>query len=651
MKRTIIFFLGTWAILTISAFAGTMSEQEQQELIDMVNYMRGDTTLETVFDEHEHGKCGTDIALTYFNHLSDFTGEYAAKVAALPPRPILSFTFDSPGGHFKIHYNTSGTDAVYLPGTDVNPADGVPDYVNGIAIAADSAWQAEIVTLGYTQPLSDGTNGGDSKVDIYIENLGPQYYGVTYPDTTGLPYYQQSVAAFLILDNDYNMPPYNSSSALERRLDAARVTIAHEFFHVIHYTLDYTEYETQGTYDALPWWEMTASWMEEYVFDDVDDYYAYIHSYLNYPYQGLRYVFGNTLHQYGACIFPLFLAERWDPIIIKTAWNKCREYGTGTQFMQAVSDAISEHTGGAYNLRTAFNEFAVWNFFTGTRASRTPAGYGFSEASNYYMIPDSMLFPIDTFVDRLIWVVGGGGWSADTLSNGKSIAFFEDNMPMSGAAHYIDLRNIDYITDSLFEYTFSGISIDLSDDYTVDWAITHIGFTSSPTEVAEIISINDTSKIKFSIEPDQYSRIISIPTPVDTTYYADFSKDYGYTLLFNSSFSDTADVPFSISFGPNPAMLDSVDQITFYIRDANLETLGKTANINIDIFTASGEKVLTISEKNKTFDAINRWIDIPWGLSNNGDSRVVPGLYFAYMEVELSDGTTASKIHKIALIK
>ena len=90
-------------------------------------------------------------------------------------RPILSHSILSSGGHFKIHYNTTGTHAVAPTDADAN---GVPDYVDEAARVFEAAWDLEINQLGYNPPLSDG----DGVYDIYIKNLATQQaYGFTYP--------------------------------------------------------------------------------------------------------------------------------------------------------------------------------------------------------------------------------------------------------------------------------------------------------------------------------------------------------------------------------------------------------------------------------------------------------------------------------------
>ncbi len=63
-------------------------------------------------------------------------------------RPTKQYSFVSPDGLFTIHYDTSGDHAVYQPDVDLNPADGIPDYVNRCAEIFDLSWHVEVDSMG-----------------------------------------------------------------------------------------------------------------------------------------------------------------------------------------------------------------------------------------------------------------------------------------------------------------------------------------------------------------------------------------------------------------------------------------------------------------------------------------------------------------------
>jgi len=115
------------------------------------------------------------------------------SLSKYPWRPYYygpEFTYDTPGGYFKIHYTTIGDSAVFEPSVDVDPADDVPDYVNRCADILDSVWMKEVDSLDYNPPPGDGSHGGDDKYDVYLLKLGG-YLGYTafdefvnFPSTT-----------------------------------------------------------------------------------------------------------------------------------------------------------------------------------------------------------------------------------------------------------------------------------------------------------------------------------------------------------------------------------------------------------------------------------------------------------------------------------
>ena len=53
-------------------------------------------------------------------------------------RPDLTESYISPSEHFMIHYDAEGQRAPDQ--TDINPQNGIADYVDEVAIIADLAW-------------------------------------------------------------------------------------------------------------------------------------------------------------------------------------------------------------------------------------------------------------------------------------------------------------------------------------------------------------------------------------------------------------------------------------------------------------------------------------------------------------------------------
>ena len=162
--------------------------------------------------------------------------------------------------HFCFHWVAATPDAPPLADADGN---GFPDYVETVADVFETVYAREHGDLGWREPISDGELGGctddawEGRTDVYLKNLGSLgLYGYAAPDAGQNT---QNPHAFLVVDDDYAEYGYDDS------LDPLEVTAAHEYNHVLQYA-----------YDALQdkWmFESTATWMEEKVFPDIDDYH------------------------------------------------------------------------------------------------------------------------------------------------------------------------------------------------------------------------------------------------------------------------------------------------------------------------------------------------------------------------------------------
>src|SRR5262249_7602968 len=152
----------------------------------------------------------------------------------------------SPLGHFIFTYVTAGPDSV--PDVDVDPADGVPDFVERCATYADRAWTTEIDSLGFTAPLLP--IGG-----IYpIEFMGLPAYHYGYTEVIG-------ATTHIVLHHNFVQGfgwPGPNDDPDGTQLGRAKVTIAHEFKHASQYTNSIWS-------EGWSWCELDAVWMEDIV--------------------------------------------------------------------------------------------------------------------------------------------------------------------------------------------------------------------------------------------------------------------------------------------------------------------------------------------------------------------------------------------------
>ena len=202
------------------------------------------------------------------------------------------------------------------PRSRTDNTNGIPDYVETVDTTLENVWSTEVGAMGYRAPKSDANSphhGPDSKLDVYIANIGNKglygYCTTDDPHTTKPSYRYWDMSAYCVLDDDYAPaqfpPPYANGLA------ALQVTAAHEFFHAVQFAYDYSE-------DS--WFmEGTAAWMEDEVYDAVNDNRQYLsRSALAKP--SVPVDRGNGFYQYGAWIFWRYLTESFDPDLVRETW-------------------------------------------------------------------------------------------------------------------------------------------------------------------------------------------------------------------------------------------------------------------------------------------------------------------------------------------
>lgn len=267
---------------------------------------------------------------------------------------IAVWTYDSPGGHFKIHYtedNTNG-DAVYgydgVQGT-------IPQYVIDLAGYFDNVWTQTVTGMGYPAPPSDGLAGGDNRFDVYLVNL-PSTYGYTTYDSSASNVY-------IVMHNNFTSGfPKNLDP--DTRKGAQKVTAAHEFFHACQ--LQYTTNINPNSW----WMEATATWMEDAVYPSVKDYLNYLGRRYDDANDNGAWDSGETFYdidgvtaagttgrtsrwfdmpeisldstagayEYGTAVWGKYLSERYGNGIIKSIWQRI---GAGSTAVTAVSDELA----------------------------------------------------------------------------------------------------------------------------------------------------------------------------------------------------------------------------------------------------------------------------------------------------------------------
>ena len=246
-------------------------------------------------------------------------------------------SFSSPlcGANVCIHWvDQPGNDDAPAE-EDVNPSDGIPDWVNLTLATWEDVWFQEIDTIGYLPPKSDldsPNNGGDVMLDVYLDDLGSDgVFGYCTSDDPGADPGVYAVSAYCVIDNDFAPEQYGDQHSPQEFLE---VTSAHEFHHASQFTYDWLE----------DYWLMegTATNIEETVYPEIDDnvFFLRLWSPLTRPGSPLdRGGFGNS--EYGSWIFWRYLQEKisGDPSIVREIWERAASAVPDVYSLQAVTQS------------------------------------------------------------------------------------------------------------------------------------------------------------------------------------------------------------------------------------------------------------------------------------------------------------------------
>ncbi len=261
--------------------------------------------------------------------------------------------------------------------TDANgvaDGDGTPDYVESLLSIAEFSYGVEVApgALGWEPPKPDvdGCSASPSThADIYLKQLG----------TKGLFGYQsvdpgqgrsRSQYGYMVLDNDYAKSEYGYDDPAI----PASVTFAHEFNHLLQVNYD--------TFQDTWMFEATATWSEEKVYPEINDYLGYIPAFTKFPSEPITATFppdqDKSLRIYGSAVWNHWLdtgGGGYGSAVVRRAWE-LSDVVEPADFALSAYDRSIEKGGG----KSFSREFVA--FTTATAEWRTGFG-GFPDAAAY----------------------------------------------------------------------------------------------------------------------------------------------------------------------------------------------------------------------------------------------------------------------------
>jgi hypothetical protein len=459
-----------------SLFSQELSRTELDSLYSLYTHFKGVSTSDKMQKHLSENpgisKCGMELVNLINQNLNSYSFEQQQVLSSILERPQMQTSTITPNGFFRVHYDLTGVNAL---GYDLNL----------LLQALDSAYNFEINYLGYPIPPPDGTEGGDDKYDIYVQNLAG-LYGYTQFETKVS---DSRWTSFMVIDNDYI--GYYSTG-----INGARVTVAHEF----HHGIQGGNYAPSGSNSPFRnsdvfYYEITSTSMEEFVQDDVNDYFAYMPSYFQNPETAMPLNDG-----YNLAIWNIYLQNNFGFDILKRQW----ELIPGNDALKAIAISIDENESTFGN---ELNKFGLWTYFTN---SRTVSNRYFEEAVSYPLITPTAAMSFTPPSDSYNMTIA-------PVAN----YFLKVNLPNTDGVFYSIITNSDYqktsnqtlpFSFSIYQDTVNGEKA-INDFYSVSFDKDGQPYWNNAGILNNIVVYGDSN---YSI-PDLEGETFAYPVPYKTS--------------------------------------------------------------------------------------------------------------------------------------
>lgn len=484
-------------------------------------------------------------------------------------RPDLPNSIVSPSGQFRIHYTAEPLAYGAVDPTD-NDKNGIPDFVDSAAEYFDYAHYLIVDQLGFAPPPPD-SGGAGKEFDVYIINMSD--YGITWLEQS-VPGKPGAYSCYMEIDNDYKHVPTNP-------MEAMAVTAAHEYFHVVQVGYRYRDSDTF-------FMEMCSTWMEDYAYDDVNDYLNYLDWFfndINYPFYYTNY----SWYEYGNSIWLHMIVKKYGVDFIKEVW----EYIPDQSAFKGIQQALAQRETG---FNPELKEYSLWNYFTGRRA----------DTMNYY--PEGNIYPEVTFADEFL--LANTTINLDAQMRKLSSIYYGIDDPQSNHSIGLIITNFEtpdgnYLKTDYAPFGVNIVPLSESDQDDPDFFIDN-----------NLVKLNNHIGIRLNVADQQDWFARAVITDADKNheivqFYPPFST------------GNDQDKNFIENIYPSPYLPNSARSliITYVVSE---EKAGEIA-----IFTSEGRMVSKTAFDPPSYDyRIFEWD----GRNDNGD-RVASGIYLAILRV------------------
>jgi hypothetical protein len=497
-------------------------------------------------------RSGTAIiaeASRLLSNLELFEQEEISAYLQRPRKTDLPLSFVSPSGLFRLHYTVEGVSSSDL------------DFVENVADYFDYAYEIQVNQMGYNPPPDDQNVDGP-QWDIYLLNI-PEYGYTTYenpvPETPWDDY-----TGYIEMDNDFTHTPTLG-------LDGAKVTAAHEFFHLIQ--LGYRSYNTPKL-NSVFLYEMSSAWMEDVVYNDINDYFFYLDSYFRNFHKPFNTSDG--LFEYGQAVFFHMIEKKYGHAAIRNIWESFKNNET----FDALENAFAIYK---TSLAIEITEFAIWNLFTGEQADSVNF---YSEGAFYPQISVDNTFSFSNSLD-----VSGE-------NNSLSIDYIKTETESSG----------DYTIwptfENPFNWTFGAVYFPFEGQPQFSYS-----FGNSPKDISNIKSLSPLW-------------LIPVNTTVPNSDHSSAKKSYQFSI-------EKGNAPLQenklVNLFPNPYKPAEHEHIEIRFKLAK-----PSDNLKISILTEQGETVYS-AQIGMRPDGDNKVI---WDGKISDGRKINSGIYIVLLEAD-----------------
>ncbi len=232
---------------------------------------------------------------------------------------------------------------------------GDEGLVDATLEAAELSWEMEVEQWGWEEPGSDGGLGGTDGLDYYLADT--EFGGYASPDDWWEEADNVRCVGHIVINR--LMDP-----------DSVRITVPHEFNHVLQMWTDCAE--------DPQLFEASAVQAQDFVYPEYGSAWGFAAGYQEGYWRSLDYYDYAMPPQYGSFIFLQFLTERFGdgtPAETVALWEDATQgnWNNDNRWMDALERWLTEHwaddmpqpQGSETRTELAWQEFAEWRYFLG----------------------------------------------------------------------------------------------------------------------------------------------------------------------------------------------------------------------------------------------------------------------------------------------